>query len=350
VIVPDSLASERTLHISLTGGTGYVGSALLQLIATMPVNSVKVNVLARSASQLLAVLGWPVLPSWLRVIEGRLPEVPGALFFDKPHVLVHFAVKQIDHDGSGFQQTNVEGTSALLAKTNAHTSGVIYGSTLSVLGQGAQLGVTEQAPLYPQTDLAKSRAVAEALCYEWATLQDKTAYGLRPRFILGRNDRYVLPGLARLVEKKQSVGDGSQQFSVIAVEDYARVILGLCRYMRSAAVREHTPVNVGYRESIRFRDLHYMLAQALSVSTTSLTAIPTYRWLPWLMRRLPLKGIAQKATQLELIGFDHYADVKALEERIGSDITGKPTRETVREIIRQWVVYSHGQDALASGG
>lgn len=61
--------------------------------------------------------------------------------------------------------------------------------------------MTEQAPLYPQTDLAKSRAMAEALCYEWATLQDKTAYGLRPRFILGRNDRYVLPGLARLVEK-----------------------------------------------------------------------------------------------------------------------------------------------------
>lgn len=348
--MPDNLATERTLHISLTGGTGYVGSTLLQLIATMPVNSVKVNVLARSTSQLLTVLGWPELPAWLQVIEGRLPEVPAALFFNKPHVLVHFAVKQIDDDGSGFQLTNIEGTRALLASTNAHTCGVIYGSTLSVLGQGPQRSVDEQVLVYPQTDLAKSRAAAEALCYEWATLQDKTAYGLRPRFILGRNDRYVLPGLARLAAKSQQVGDGFQQFSVIAVEDYASVIFALCRYMRASGKREQTPLNIGYQESISFSDLQYMLVQAMSLGNSTVKTIPVFRWLPWLMRRIPLKGMAQKATQLELVGFDHFSVVNALEERIGKDITGKPTRATVREIIRQWVAYGRGQDANVGAG
>lgn len=336
-LIPDGDGGARHLNISLTGASGYVGSTLLHAIEMMPEGAVRVRALAMSKAQLLTSLGWVTCPDWLTVVEGRLPAPPAALFFDTPHVLVHFAVKQIDNDGSGFQLTNIEGTRSLLAQTNPHTLGVIYGSTLSVLGQGAQQAVTENAPISPETDLAKSRAAAEELCYQWGERNDRVAYGLRPRFILGRHDRFVLSGLAKLVRKRQGVGHGQQQFSVINVEDYTRVILALVRRINADSAAEQTPLNVGYRETVRFCDLQYFLAEALGVDAMPTKRIPNFRWLPWLMRLLPVPGMAQKATQLELIGFDHYSDVSALELRVGADVTDKPIRTLLRETIRQWV-------------
>lgn len=324
------------ITLCLTGATGYVGRAILRHCDAMPEGAVSVRALARSEKQVLDRMNWSSLPDWLEVIPGRLPEVPDSFCPNNDHVVVHYGVKQIDHDGRGFNETNVEGTQRLLGATNARTLGIIYGSTLSVLGQGAQKNVFETAPMNPQTLLAETRAEAEETCYEWGARKHRSAFGLRPRFILGASDQFVLPGLAKLAAKGQIVGTGDQEFSVISVEDYAHIIVSLSAYIYLATDTEQRALNVGYRQPVSFAELQEVIAAAIGENPKKIKRIPVYRWLPTIMRWLPIEGIDQKATQLELVGFDHSGDIRELEKRIGCDVVEKSASEVVKKVVADW--------------
>lgn len=120
------------LRIVLLGGTGLVGGALLRRLAAEPPGSVAVRALVRRPGALAG-------PAWLEEVPGDLnePLLAGLFWPDAPQVIVHYAVKQIDPDGTGFERVNVGGTERLLAALPASVRGLIYGSTLSVYGSGA---------------------------------------------------------------------------------------------------------------------------------------------------------------------------------------------------------------------
>ncbi|MFT6905263.1 MAG: nucleoside-diphosphate-sugar epimerase [Oleiphilaceae bacterium] len=309
------------LNIVLTGATGYVGQAFLKALVHLPEGAVSVKALVRSPERIK-------LPSFVELVQGSLPDVPDKLFFDVPHVLIHFGVKQIDDDQSGFHAINVQGTQNLLEKCNEHTLGTIYGSTLSVQGQKAQSNIAESEALKPQTELAKSRAQAEQLVTRYMENFEKWGFNLRPRFILGKEDKYVLPGFIKLARKGIYIGDGKQRYSVITVNDYSSIILKLAQFIseqselidKKVINPEQLSVNIGYQKAISFDQIFTVIREHLTANKRVIS-LRFPGWLPGLLKWIPNKLIESKATQLELIGFDHYGDISRLEQLIGRDIT-----------------------------
>lgn len=322
------------LRIVLLGATGFVGSALLRRLAARPAGSVEVRALVRDLRR--APPQAFVVP-----VEGALPAAPPrALFFEQPFVLVHLATKQIDADGTGFEDVNVRGTARLLealapGAPGVSCRGIIHGSSISVYGRGPQEGLTEDAPLRPETPLARSRAEAERLITLAAVLRGASAFLLRPRFILGRGDRHTLPGLLALLGRGVMIGSGEQAFSVIDVDDYGEAIARLAARALARAARGEplrTPLHVGYARPLRLVEILEALATAFDLPLPR-RRIPAWRPALDLLRRIPLAATEALATRLELIALPHHVRVDALAREIGSDITEKDPREALRAAV-----------------
>lgn len=316
------------LQVVLAGGTGFTGRALMRRLAAEPSGQVQVHALVRG--QLGRVAGPDV-----RVVLGDLSSMPEAalaqLFPKAPHVLVHLASHNVG-TAADFQKVNVEGTRRLMAVLPASCMGIVHGSSLSVLGQSAQEGVDEQAPTRPQTPLACSRLAAEQLVLEAAQSRGIGAYCLRPRFVLGRGDAATLPGLLRLAQRGLAVGSGRQQWSVIDVDDYAEILLALCRRLQSGAI-SRGPLHVGYSRPISFDEVRQVLSTSFE--------LPALRWRLPVSHRvtrslacLPLDGLKRLATQLELVGLSHYASTQRLRAELGAAWQDRDPRAVVARAAR----------------
>jgi nucleoside-diphosphate-sugar epimerase len=287
------------LQLVLLGASGFVGSAVLrQLHGRAHGTQVLVH---RSAP---AVESAAVTPH-----PGSLTDLPVGLWPDAPHVLIHCASKQIDHDGTGFG-VNLHGIEAVCRAVTPQTRAVLFASSCSVYGEGAQRAVREDAPLRPGTPLAQSRAACEARLAQLAARGRCRVEVFRPRFVLGQGDRHVLPGLARLVRRGLTLGRGQQRFSVIDVDDFARILLA-----RAEAALHRPPgfeaFNVGYARPLALHEILGALAERLGV--------PPPRWRipvhPTLLNVLGwLPGLP--VHRLRLLGLDHHLDVSRLHAQL----------------------------------
>jgi len=303
------------IRLLLLGGSGFVGSALLRELASLPLGSVHARALLRRPD---AVADRP----FLEKVAGSLESPPSDLAPREPYVLVHLAVKQIDADGTGYDATNVGATRAMLASLRGPPAGILYGSSMSVYGQAAQDGVSEDAPLVADTALGKSRALAEAEVETFAAARGLSAFAMRPRFVLGEGDRFVLPALAKLARRRVALGTGEQRFSIIDVADYARVILLLAHHALEAPGADKARVrafNVGYTRPVSFREIGDALAGALDAKPPRFR-VPVSRTIT---RMLHGVGAAAVATRLELVGLSHWGDVGALAGAIGESVLGQ---------------------------
>lgn len=304
--------------ILLLGGSGFIGQAVIREFASRPAGTLRVRALLRRVQSL------PAYP-FLEKVEGSLETLPSDLEPAGPYVLVHLAVKQIDHDGSGYLATNVAATRALLQSLGPRLQGILYASSMSVYGQGEQDGISESAEPRPDTPLAQSRRLAEVEIESYARRVGVGALLLRPRFVIGHGDRFVLPALARMAARRVQIASGRQSFSIIDVDDYARVILRLADHLRAQYAQGHVvqePLHVGYARPLRFAQI----ADALR-GTNDRPARNVFRWhvpvFPGLvrqLRRLPARSASQLATRLELVGLSHWGNTGALASKIGDDI------------------------------
>jgi len=301
-------------HIVLLGTTGYVGTAIVRQVSKTGGGTTKTTALVRDHKK--------NLPASIDQVIGALPEVPSRLMPDDPHVIVHFATKNIDQDSSGFRTVNIDGTRQLMNKLNSATRGVIYGSSLSVYGRNPQNGHDESRLLAPNTHLAKSRVDAERIVLQTSTKHNISAAVLRPRFILGRGDRFTLPGLLSLTRKGRSVGSGEQQFTIIDVDDYANIVLKLAEQMLTASTPFRESLHIGYRRPLSMTDIVACLCRVFDLEQPQ-KRIPTPKMLPALLRFLPHEGSRALAIKLELVGFSHVVSVEALACRIGEDMVDK---------------------------
>lgn len=318
------------MRIALLGGTGFVGQALLRRLAG---NEHEVRALARDPSRLVA--------EGVEVVAGSLEELPAALFAHEPEVVIHFATKQVDQDGRGFQATNVAGTERLLAALPASARVVLYGSSLSVYGQGPQRGEAEQAlAIRPATALARSRAAAEERILAWAQERSASAHCLRPRFVLGRGDRFTLPGLRRLTAQGRTLGSGEQRFSVIDVDDYAALILALAQEALAADEPRQGGLHVGYQRPLSLAELQSALAEGFDLAPPRrrlrlpITAANA-------LAALPLGGLSKQAVKFQLVGQDHYVSVERLRGLVGDTIVARDPREVTVAAI-EWLK-EHGE-------
>jgi len=330
--------------VLLLGGSGFIGQAVVREFASLPAGSLRVRALLRQVGSL------PDHP-FLEKIQGSLEHLPPDLEPDGPYVLVHLAVKQIDHDGSGYLATNVAATRSLLQSLGPRLQGILYASSMSVYGQGEQDGITESAEPRPDTPLAQSRRLAEIEIEAYARHVGVGALLLRPRFVIGPGDRFVLPALARMAARRVQVGSGRQGFSVIDVDDYARVILRLAGHLRDRCAQGHAaqePLHVGYARPLRFAQIADALRGMNGVPPRNVFRwhVPMFPGLVRQLRRLPGKSATQLATRLELAGQSHWGDTGALASKIGDDIV---RRDPVHVLERAVAALRERGDAAQGG-
>lgn len=312
------------LRLVLLGGTGFVGSAVRRRLAARG-GDVEVRALVRGDRGRLH-------DPCVTAVSGALPNVPSSLFPAEPFVLVHLATKQIDHDGSGFH-SNSQSVHRLVEVLPPACRGIVYGSSVSVYGHGAQEGVRESAPLRPATPLARARACCEAAILTAAAQRSIGAVVFRPRFVIGQGDRYTLPGIARMLRRGFLVGSGRQAFSLIDVDDYAALIVRGAERLNDG-LREPLVVHAAYERPIALDEIAAVMCDEL--------AIPLPRWklpiVPWLvhsMSRAPHRYLSALGGRLDLLGFSHYVDVERLIDEFGRGAASRDPRSAVRAALCQ---------------
>jgi UDP-glucose 4-epimerase len=304
--------SSEPLRVVLLGSTGFVGRAVLRVLAGTG-RDVHVRALVRSEQA--------QLPAFARKVVGSLEHLPEGLFFAEPHVVVHLATKQFDRDGRGFGE-NAQHARSLLARLPESTRGIVYGSSASVYGQGGLHGVSESAPLAPETPLAQSRRDTEHVLLCGAEQSDRSLYILRPRIVIGAGDAHTLPGLARFFARGLTLSSGAQPLTVMHVDDYAEAILRLAERAQHERPVQRT-LNAGYREPARFRDFAQLLGARPRLT------IPASRRAYALLRRLPSPKFSALITRFELFGLSHHLDVSQLAELVGPDLIHKDPRAAI---------------------
>ncbi|ASZ14487.1 NAD(P)-dependent oxidoreductase [Chitinophaga pendula] len=311
------------MNIVLTGGSGFVGSALLRQAANH--GGISMKVLVRQP----LTISYP----FVEEVKGDLFHIPSHLWFDEPYVLVHYATKQVDKDGSGFEYNNVRGTRQLLASMQGNCIGAIYGSSMSVYGDGIQYMVKDSCPLRPETPLAKSRAAAEQLIHEAMKEKARHSFTLRPRFIIGEGDRYTMKVMMQLANNGIQINHGKQRFNLIDVEDYARIILSLCGHIKSGNVElQQRPLHIGYQQPISYNEWMRTIAIVTQCDW------PRKRWyapaaLIRLLHYFPFGRIPQFVTKAGLLGLEHSADTKPLYD-LASAVIRKTAITAVHDACR----------------
>lgn len=319
-----ALVTEHATAV-VTGATGFVGGGLLRALERD--GGAPVRCLVRDPSKLTGDAGVTVVP-------GSLEELPRELFPETPYVVYHLATEQHDPGELGFVDTNLRNVRRLGESLTGPCRGVIYLSSLSVLGQGRQAGVDESAPVAPRTELATARAKVEEYLLALGARIEASVFCVRPRFVLGRGDSRTLPGLHRFMRSGLMPSTGSQRFSIIDVDDLGDVLARLgarCEAYHDAGAPVRTPIHAAYREPVSWRAIRSELRAGVG-------GIPPVAFpLPLALRhlgRLGSPGLRSAAEKLELFGRSHWTRVDRLESELGPSVTVRDAYAALRSAVR----------------
>ncbi len=303
-----------TTEIVLTGANGFVGNAIMRRIRShFP--ELPIKALIRQEPR-------QYLPG-INYLKGELPQaIPAELFQRENVVLLHFASLLKAPTYESFHRTNVEGTARLLEAGGQRIKKIIYGSSMSVYGQGPFASVSETAPAEPETDLARSRLEAELEILRFARKHSSCAILLRPRFILGAGDKETLPALLRLHRKGLRIGSGEQRFSFIEIEDYSKLI---CQLAESSSAGAEA-MNVAYEGSLSLNQMFEAMGPFdLKGTVPANLLIAIGGWLP------PMRKLR---TKLQLTGLSQVLAVEKLKASY-PDLTSICAREKFAAIVRE---------------
>ncbi|EOM74736.1 NAD-dependent epimerase/dehydratase family protein [Rhodococcus rhodnii] len=201
----DSLTTVDELHATVAGATGFLGTHITEQFRGA---GIRVDGRARSTTPRLDVTD----PATLRGVG------------DGAHVVVH-AVSYTGPDPTLAQRVNAEGTRNLVEalSTLAHPPRLLYLSTIGVYGLGPHSMLHESdAVRDPVSPVSASRAEAED------TVLAAGGTVVRAAFVTGEQDRWLLPGLKRLVGALGAViDDGDVPVSTISATRLAELVVRL---------------------------------------------------------------------------------------------------------------------------
>jgi nucleoside-diphosphate-sugar epimerase len=311
--------------LALLGASGFVGAAVLRQIQSAADSPCDVHLLLHETPL-------ETLPRLATVHRGSLANIPRECLPQKPHIVLHCASRHTDTDGAGLD-VNVQGIISLGRAVNAYTRGIVFISSYSVYGDDAQRNIGEDAPVRPQSDLARSRADCESRLIALAHNTDCRVIICRTRFVLGTGDRFVLPGIAHLARVGLKIGSGQQRFSVIDVDDFARILLTLaCQSLHStSSFGPYEIYNVGYSRPISMNEIYEALAEVTPVKRRY-WRIPVNALVLRCFERLPSRCTRQLVQRFRLLGYDHYGDVRKLQSRLGTNWLQADPRDVIRRM------------------
>ena len=218
-------------HVLVTGGAGFIGSHLVDLLLARP--DARVTVLDKlTYAGSLENLAEHEGDERFRFVRGDITDagVVGALVAEVDRVIHAAAESFVDRsisDPQGFIVTNVLGTQVVLDACRETRAPLLAVSTDEVYGSGAHDGLfSEDSPLRPRNPYAASKAAADLLCRAYqvtyggpvTVVRGTNAYGPRqhpekaiPVYTLAALDGLPLP----------VYGEGTQRREWLHVRDWA---------------------------------------------------------------------------------------------------------------------------------
>lgn len=221
------------LNVLVTGGAGFIGSHLVDLLLDRP--DTRVTVLDKlTYAGTLANLAAHEHDPRFRFVRGDVanPDVAEALVREADRVVHAAAESFVDRsidDSKVFVQSNVIGTQVMLEACREAGTPMLFVSTDEVYGSRDEGGFNEGDPMRPNSPYAASKAGADLLCRSYAVtygapvtvVRGTNAYGPR------QHPEKAIPtfALAALEGKPMPVyGDGSNRRQWLHVSDFARGI------------------------------------------------------------------------------------------------------------------------------
>lgn len=250
------------MNVFLTGGTGFVGGALLQ--ALLGRGAAVTALTRRSPSQ-----ENPSTPL-LRWVEGDVTQ-PGAWTSQlADHDVVVHAAGRLGAFGiseSEYHELHVEGTRRLMgAAAAAGVERILYVSSPGVLGPTADKPKSEDASYGPTNSYERSKAAAEKHVLEIASAGAPIVV-VRPEFLYGPGDLHVL-GLFRAVATKRFffVNGGRSYCHPTFIDDGVRGMMLALEKGRAGEVYQ-----VAGEKSVSFHQFIATMAEAMAVEVPRLS-------------------------------------------------------------------------------
>ncbi len=266
-------------HVLVTGGAGFIGSHLVDLLLDRP--STRVTVLdaltyAGSTANLISHEG----DERLRFVRGDVtdPAAVGPLVAEVDHVIHAAAESFVDRSiesSRPFVVTNVLGTQTILEAIRETGTPMLAVSTDEVYGEGADgTAFNEDDPLRPRSPYAASKAAADLMCRAYVVTHGAPVTVVRGTNAFGPRQfpEKVIPvyALAALDGRPLPVyGQGLQRREWLFVTDWARACLAV---LDEGALGD--VVNIGGGFELSNVDLAHRICGLAGADASSIEFVP----------------------------------------------------------------------------
>lgn len=263
-------------HVLLTGASGFIGSTIARQAKR---RGLRISPVVRRHSE--GAAGFCLSDYSIRSLS---------VLAERASRVVH-CVSHVGTDASMSWNANVESTDTLIeACRRTGAPAPIYISTAAVYGHGPHRpGDASPRAVRPASVASRHRAIAEELVLEAGGVV------LRPHLVIGRGDRWVIPGIAHVAAQLGAPPHGAHhRSSVIHVNHLAEVALDV----RAPTIGQPGLVDdVAPSNAPRTSQLVSFAAQVMQVDTSPSVRVSSEE---------ELRGIGLTRHQADLLLQDHW--------------------------------------------
>lgn len=234
--------------------------------------------------------------------------------------IIHLASKNIDHDNTGFNAINVEGTRKLCEAAEDQKVGTfIYLSSVGVYGHGSHKDAGEDTKLAPDTAFSVSKAQAEKIVLDYNTKGIFNGIVLRHRFVYGEGDVHVVPRMIKAASKYTfMLNKGKAMMSLIKVDDVAEIIH---RFSNTTENEEYPVYHITDGFPVRYRDMIGLFCETYTLDPPTRN-VPMWLIYPLIKIKELIRNTDPEKTKsslstirLKLVGLDNYFLNEKLKKR-----------------------------------
>ena len=263
-------------NILITGGAGFIGSHLVDLLLAEGGWRVTVvddfndfydpsikrsNIRAHIENE-----GYRLVEADIRERSAIEPAFAETNFDCIVHLAARAGVRPSLSQPTLYAETNISGTLNLLELARAQgVKQFVFGSSSSVYGINSKVPFSESDPIFnPISPYAATKAAGELLCHTYAHLYDMRIVCLRFFTVYGARQRpdLAIHKFARLISARQPIpvfGDGTTRRDYTYIDDIIAGVRAAIDYDKS----NYEIINLGESRTVELLELISLLEKAL---------------------------------------------------------------------------------------